>query len=76
MKGKKIETIERVIELADQGKAIFWIIANKPVPAAFCQNWQARQLHCVISRGEFFEYVSPKNAGEVNATLWTFMGES
>lgn len=64
MKGKKIESIERVLELANQGKAIFWTIANKPIPAAFYQNWQARQLHCVINRGEMFEYVSPKNIQE------------
>lgn len=53
---KKILNVERVVELAEQGKALYCSLWRRHTPAAFMASWQARLLHSWIKRGYLFEY--------------------
>ena len=37
-------TTQRIFELADLRKSVWWVSQRKQIPAAFVQNWNARQL--------------------------------
>lgn len=53
---KKITKIERVLELADQGKSLRWGSERTRLPAAFVQNWTARLIGNLIKSGHLWEY--------------------
>lgn len=53
---KKITKIERVLELADQGKSLRWGSQRTRLPAAFVQNWTARLIGNLIKSGHLWEY--------------------
>ena len=50
-------TIERLIELADKKKSVYWVSHNKRWPAAFFQNWQARVLYNSIRFNHIMEVI-------------------
>lgn len=54
MRGKLIKNPLKIIELADQKKAI--IFHNIRMPAAVVQNWQLRFLANQISGKHLYEY--------------------
>lgn len=51
----QIKSIDRIVELASNGKAVYCSRLSRYMPAAFIQNWQARLLHKWIVQGVFFE---------------------
>jgi len=52
---KKITTIEQILRLANEGRAVVYR-SSKPKAAAFFQNFYARFLYNEIKAGLFFEY--------------------
>ena len=61
MLGKRIETVEQVLRLANEGKAIKCVHWFRPCPAAFMQNWQARVLYNFIKLGCLYEFTKERN---------------
>lgn len=61
-KMKQIRTVERIMELAYQGKSVWVPNWKRTSSAAFLQNWQARLLYAYIKKGEFFEYKTTEKA--------------
>ena len=57
MKTKPL-TMERLFQLADENKSVYWVHLGKKRPAAFMQNWNARQLHRMIKDGGLVEVVN------------------
>lgn len=55
----KILTVERIVELAQAGRAVYQANRHKPIPAAFIQNWSAALLTSLIKSGMLFEYEKP-----------------
>lgn len=61
MRGKQVKTIDRLMKLARERKAV---VVNQHTrdwrtPAAFLQNWQANKLWPIIKRGDVYEYKKP-----------------
>ena len=56
MLGKRIETVEQVLKLAQAGRAIQCVHWSRPCSAAFMQNWQARVLGSFIKKGLLYEF--------------------
>lgn len=59
-KGKQIIKIERVVELANLGRSIYYGITKRIIPAAFMQNYQARHLWHMVNSGQLYEYKPKK----------------
>lgn len=57
--GAQITDINRIFELAKEGKAV--VYRGGRTPAAFVQNFYAIHLHWEIQRKVLFEYKSIKN---------------
>jgi len=53
-----IATVDRIIELANEGRAVVYR-HSKPKAAAFFQNFQARFLYNELKAGCFYEYKRP-----------------
>lgn len=73
---KQITSVEQIFKLAHQGKAVFWTARNKPIPAAFLQNWPANRLYGIVARGTMFFYEPPKGtkAEMLHATGFSIAG--
>ena len=61
MLGKRIETVEQVLKMAQEGRAIKCVHWFRPCPAAFFQNFQARILHDFIKTGKLYEFTKERN---------------
>ncbi len=59
MKGALITTIDRVMELSMQRKAVVWR-DTKPIAAAFFIGWPVRTLYQAIQGKHLYEYITPK----------------
>lgn len=53
---KPIKTVERVIEIANKGRAVYVTRWSRTCAAAFLIGWPARELHNWIKAGYLFEY--------------------
>ena len=60
MKGNKIKSLERIIELASQRKSIYidygLKMDHQVTPAAFIQNYPFRSVVSMFNAGRFYEY--------------------
>ena len=62
---KRVSTIEQIIRLADQGRAVVYGPCNRRVPAAFIQNWSGRLLDNLVRTGVFIYEPKNKKRAEV-----------
>jgi len=62
MRGKKINSIEKIVDLANARQSLvvdqqdLQIPRDWRVPAAFLQNWPGRVLYNLVKNGRVYEY--------------------
>lgn len=58
---EQVTTIEQLVELTNEGKAVYVTHWKRTSPAAFLASWQARLLHRWIKNGIIYTITKKEN---------------